>query len=477
MGLLNNARWVAMSQAAKIGAQVVGMMVLARLVPPAEYGVMAMASVVTNFAMIFRDMGSSAAIIQRPVLDEKIKTTVFWFNVVVGVAISFVVVAISPLVSEIFHTPKLLNVLLLLALAFPVSSCGAAHQALLERESKFKIVARSEIIATLVGLVVAIAMGWWGMGVYSLVAQTLVMMGLSSLQLWIVSGWRPGGFTETSWQQLKSIFGFSSNLVGFNVINYFSRNADNMIIGHYLPAAILGAYSLAYRVMLFPLQSLTFVVSRSMYPLLAKQQTDSTLMKQTYLKVVAVIAALVAPMMGGMVMLREEFISLFLGNGWELSSVLLLWLAPTGFIQSILSTTGVVFMAKAATRTLMWLGVVGAVLQVGAFLLGIHGGVELMVKFYLVANMLNAVPVLVLCMRQMDGSISEIIKVIALPVFCSLVMVFSLHILISNIHVNNPAIPLIVGTISGAALYSLLYIGIGRGKSVEILNIIRRKKN
>ncbi|MFT4248562.1 MAG: lipopolysaccharide biosynthesis protein [Pseudomonas sp.] len=473
MSLLNNARWVAMSQACKIGAQVVGMMVLARLVAPDEYGLMAMAAVVTNFAIIFRDMGSSAAIIQRQVLDDETKTTVFWFNICVGTTIAVVVVAIAPWMVQIFNAPRLFGVLLLMALAFPISSCTAAHQALLERESKFKAVARVEIISTMVGLVVAIAMGWAGMGVYSLVAQTLIMMGLSSLQLWLISDWHPGGFRQASWPCLRSIFGFSSNLVGFNIINYFSRNADNIIIGHYFAAAVLGAYSLAYRVMLFPLQSLTFVVSRSMYPLLSKQQSNMPLMRQTYLKVVAVIAALVAPMMAGMLVLREQFIELFLGKGWELSSLLLLWLAPTGFIQSILSTTGVVFMATAATRTLMMLGVVGAVLQVGAFMLGIHGGVELMVKFYLLANIVNAVPVLILCMKQLEGTALDLIRVTWVPVVSAIVMAFFVDMLENVTNLGNSAIVLSVGAFGGLVFYMALYFILDRRTACEMLSSLR----
>lgn len=477
MGVLNNARWVALSQITKIAAQVIGMVVLARLVSPAEYGVMAMAAVITNFAMIFRDMGSSAALIQRPKLDEQVKTTVFWFNIAVGIGIAILVVLVSPVVVAIFHTPKLLGVLLLLAFSFPISSVGASHQALLERESKFKTVARIEVAATLIGLLIAILLAWLGMGVYSLVAQTLVMMSLSSLQLWTASGWRPQGVKHASWLHLKSILGFSSNLVGFNIINYFSRNADNIIIGHFFSAAILGAYSLAYRVMLFPLQSLTFVVARSMYPLLAKQQSDSGLMKQTYLKVVSVIAALVAPMMGGMVVLRSEFIELFLGKGWELSAMLLLWLAPTGFIQSILSTTGVIFMAKAATRTLMWLGLVGAVLQVGAFLLGVGSGLETMVKFYLVANIINAIPVLVLCMRQMEGTILDVLKVIWVPVLSALAMVAFLHFSLGMLHFSSSAVALVAGGFAGLIFYSALYFVLDRKRAFELIAVFQRKKN
>ncbi|MEN5118115.1 lipopolysaccharide biosynthesis protein [Luteimonas sp. TWI662] len=476
MGVLSNTRWVGLSQGTKIGAQVVGMVVLARLLSPKEYGIMAMAAVVTNLAIVFRDMGSSAAIIQKQELSQEVKTAVFWFNIAVGLLISLIVLATAPLMAGLFSTQELTPVLMLLALAFPLSSSSAVHQALLERNSSFKTVARIEISSIATGLVIALGMAATGFGVYSLVAQTLITVGLTSLQLWHASHWRPASLRKCSWSELRSILGFSSHLVGFNVVNYLARNSDNIVVGRYFGQDVLGAYALAYRVMLFPLQSLTFVVSRSLYPVLSRQQNQRPEMRRTYLTVVTVVATLVAPMMGGMLVLRESFIQVFLGDGWELSSQLLFWLAPTGFIQSLLSTTGVVFMATGATRTLLVLGIVGAILQIGAFVLGANYGVLPMAKLYLVANVLNAIPVMALCMRQLEGSWLDLLKPTLIPIASAISMIVALVALDDLLSRSGDYGKVSIGALVGALVYGTTYLMIGRRQAAALTSLARNRK-
>lgn len=123
-----------------------------------------------------------------------------------------------------------------------------------------------------------------GLGVFSLAIQAIVLNLISTLLFWKASSRRPSVKIFIRAEDVRSIFGFSSNLALFNFINYFSRNADNFIIGKFMSAAILGSYNLAYRIMLFPLQSLTFVASRSLYPVLSTYQDDNYKIKNTYYK-------------------------------------------------------------------------------------------------------------------------------------------------------------------------------------------------
>jgi len=422
VGIISNAKWVTASQVVRVSTQVLGVMILARLLSPTEYGLMAMALVVMNFAMIFKDLGTSAAIIQKAELSEQTKTATFWFNLALGIAIAVAVLALAPALSQLFRQQKLTPVLSVLAFVFPLSSAGAVHQALLERESKFSAVARVEIFSSTAGLLVAIVLAMLGAGVYSLVLQVFTSSVLTSILLWTASGWRPNGIRSFTREQLKPIVGFGSNLAGFNTINYFSRNADGLIIGHFMTAAILGAYSLAYRIMLFPLQSMTFVASRSLYPILSKRQNSPADILPTYLKLIRVVACLVAPMMAGMVVVRKDFITIFIGEGWDLSADILLWLAPTGFLQSIVSTTGLIFMSTGRVKLLLRISIFNAVTQVGSFLIGSQHDIVTLSALYLVANVVNFVPNMMLCMKAIEGGISQIFSGILPSVFCAIAM-------------------------------------------------------
>src|SRR5690606_31881064 len=143
----------------------------------------------------------------------------------------------------------------------------------------------------------------------------------------------------------KGLLHFSGNLTAFNLINYFARNADAMFIGNLLGTAVLGAYSLANRIMLLPMQSLAFVSSRSLYPIMSRQQSQLNDMRALYLHSVGVIATLVSPLMLGLAVISDEFVHLAFGEGWSTVSILLQWLAPTAIAQALVATTGTVFMA------------------------------------------------------------------------------------------------------------------------------------
>ncbi|WPI72082.1 lipopolysaccharide biosynthesis protein [Klebsiella pneumoniae] len=388
MSLLSNAKWNMASQIFKVLTQIINLVYLAKIIPPEEYGLMAMAMVVFNFGVLLRDLGTSAAIIQRKELSDSLINTIFWLNLFMGIGLAAVVSIFSPVISDIYEQPKLTLVLILLGLTFPLSSSASAHLALLERDSQFKRISIIEVTSALVSLIVAIAMANFGFGVYSLVAQALTLNLMSTIQYWVVSEWRPSIVKFINADELKGLFSFSANLSLFNFVNYFSRNADSFIIGKFMTVTILGSYNLAYRIMLFPLQSLTFVTTRSLYPILSRVQDDNQEIEGIYLNCVFFITLITMPLMGGVALYSEPFIRLVFGPQWHLSADILRLLAPTAIIQAILSTTGSVFMAKGKTNVLMKLGIIGAILQVGSFLIGVNYSISTFSFLYLIANIL-----------------------------------------------------------------------------------------
>ncbi|MDK7031540.1 MULTISPECIES: MOP flippase family protein [Klebsiella] len=438
MGILSNTKWVAVSQLFKIGVQLLNIVVLARLIPPSEYGLMAMALVVTNFATLVRDLGTSAAIIQRKDLSNRTINAIFWLNVSMGLGIGVMIVILSPLISFLFHEKKLISVLCLLAISFPLASSSSSHLALLERESKFRSIAFIEITSSATAVSFAIMLAYLNWGVYSLVGQAISLSAMSTIQLWKKSKWRPDLKKIFDWNEIKSLIGFSGNLTLFNFINYFSRNADSMIIGHYMSSAILGAYSLAYRVMLFPIQNLTFVITRALFPVFSSYQDDNVKLKHAYLNIIYYILLLVLPLMIGLMALNKPFVKLVFGDRWHETALILAWLAPTGIIQAVLSTSGTIFMAKAKTNILMKLGIVGAILQVGAFIIGAQYDIITFAKLYFFANVLNFFPVMLCVMSCINGSIFELFRKIIPLLICAIGLFFSItHLIVKLPYFSN----------------------------------------
>jgi len=420
MTVKKNVKWVALSQASKVILQLLSLTILTRLITPDQYGIMAMAMVVTNFALIFRDLGTSSAIIQRKKLTPEIVSSVFWLNMFMGTGICLLLIIISPYISSLFKQGLLDVILIILSLSFPISSLGAVHQALLERESKFKLIAAIEISSSTLGLVIAVASAYIGAGVYSLVFQTLTSCVISTSAYWLFNDFRPK--FAISKNDLKSLISFSGNLTLFNLINYFSRNVDSIIIGRKFSAIVLGSYSLSYRIMLFPIQSLSIVAARSLYPVMSKNQDDLGEIKNLFFKTLTVIASVTAPMMFGLVVIRESFVNVVFGNQWEIVPSLILWMAPIGFIQSLLSVTGSVMVAQGKTALQMYLGLLSSVLSVSAFIIGAWFSIYMLAKLYLLANVISGLISLYVCTRSIKASFYELITNISAPLISAMCM-------------------------------------------------------
>ncbi len=157
-------KWTAVSQVSRLGAQLLGVLVLARLLPPSDFGLVAMASVATGFASLFRDFGTAAAIIQRQDPNPKLFDSVFWLNVVFGVGLAVILGLLAPMIAIGFDEPRLKMVLWTLLLTFPIASLGTVHQALMEKASRFRPLAMIESMAAFVSLAGAVlsALAGWG---------------------------------------------------------------------------------------------------------------------------------------------------------------------------------------------------------------------------------------------------------------------------------------------------------------------------
>ncbi|MDE1512176.1 lipopolysaccharide biosynthesis protein [Serratia nevei] len=456
MSVLSNAKWITLSQMGKVFTQLMSMFVLARLLPPSEFGLMAMALVVINFSLLIRDLGTSAAIIQHNELKDSTTNAIFGLNITMGTVIAIVIALFSPLIAAAFKEPRLTDVLLLLCISFPIASSGSTHLALLERNSKFMIVSLIELSAGILALIAAIILAYMGVGVYSLVFSNLLTAIISTSLLWMKSGWRPKITQIFNKKELKTIFSFSSNLTLFNFVNYFSRNADSMFIGRFMNANILGAYSLAYRIMLFPLQNLTFIASRSLFPIMSRQQDNVLEVKKLFLKSIDVISFIVFPLMVGLATLREPFFNIAFGPEWALSATIMLWLAPTGVVQSLTSSTGAVLMSKGRSGMLLMLGILGMLLMISAFIIGVQFDITTLTMLYFFANVVNFIPAMSITMRLLEGSLFEVLARLIGPAFCSGIMCAALywlqHISPLGFAINN-IFSLIGASLFGGAVY------------------------
>jgi len=469
MSAASNARWVATIQFARVGVQLLSLVFLSRLLSRDDFGLLAMATVVTNFAMLMRDLGTAAAVIQRPRIDVGMLDTAFWMSCVTGVVLGAAVLASAPIAAAFMQAPRLEGLLSMLAIVFPISGMTIVQQAVLERAGRFAVIARIEITSVLAGFAIALLAADRGAGPYSLVLQTITVACLTTLQLHLTSSWRP----RWSWdrQQLRELWRFGGSLSGFNIINYFARNADSMIVGRTLGAASLGAYSLAYRIMLFPLYNLTFVATRALFPVMSRRQADAGQVADLYLRTLSVIAFFTAPLMTGLFVLREPFVDVLLGERWSVVIELIAWLAPVGFIQSLVSPSGSVFTALGRTDIQLKLGIAAALTHILAFVIGVRWGIAGLARCYLLANVLTAVATMLLTMRLLNHTPWRLVAALHRPIAIALIMGLCVSVASDGFAHSLPQAVQLACFASGGAL---LYFAVARYAASTLEREVRR---
>ena len=474
MSALSNARWLILIQAYKIILQLLSMGILARLLPPSDYGLIAMAWTATNFATLLRDLGTTSAIIQKNELTEQIKSTIFWMQMALGLFLCIILIAFSGVIAKAFNELKLQTILSLLAITFPLGGISAVHQAMLERESSFRVLARIEIVASSSGLFVAIISAYLGAGVYSFVWQSFVITLLYVIQSTLAYTWRPLMVWDR--QAIRQIFGYSSNLSAYNFISFFTRNADSLIIGRYLGATALGTYSMAYKLMLFPLQNLTTVANRALFPVMSRQQDSNSELASLYVRVVAMVAAISTPMMAGLFILREPFTKMVFGGQWGDVAHIIVWLAPVGALQSIVNTTVTVYTAKGRTDILFRTGLLSAIITVCAFFGGLSRGVVGVALFYCFANMLIFVPQTYFACRLISLPYRTFLRGLAPPLICTAIMSPVVFYGYQNLLFLGDIPASVISTGIGALSYFICYLVFFREGMLKLLQVVLGNK-
>ena len=403
--VLSGTKWVAFANLFKQLLQVLSLIVFARLLTPDDFGLFAILMIFVNFLLMFTDMGTAAALIHIKNPSQKLLSSIFFFNLFVGTVLCLLLVLLSGPIALFFENPPLKELLGLISINFVIVSLGIVQKARYEKELDFKSLTLIESASVLIGIAAGITAAFKGLGVYSLVIQTLTTSTLAVLLIWIIAKWRPLFYFSLS--DIKSIWGYTANLTTFNFVNYFARNADNFLIGKFLSSSALGVYSLAYSIMLYPLQNISRVLLRILFPAFSHIQDDNEKFKKAYLRTIFFIALVSFPVMVGLIVTADTLVSLLFGDKWENLAIILMILAPVGILQSIGTTNGSIYMAKGNTSLLLKVGIWSTIVTILFFIGGIFFGVEGVALSYLLSNLVLFYPVFKVSWEQIGLSVSE----------------------------------------------------------------------
>lgn len=343
--------------------------ILARLLSPDDFGIVAIATVIISFFAIFTDMGLSPAIIQNKALTQDDLTNIYSFTFWTGIAVALLFFIASWPISAYYDSPILRTLCQLLSINLFFASVNIVPGALFYKNKEFKFIAiRSFVIQITAGTGAVIA-ALSGAGLYALLITPIV----SSILIYIISFHRyPQHLRMTlGLSSIRKIFSYSVYQFLFNVICYFSRNLDKLLIGKHMGMSDLGYYEKSYRLMMLPLQNITQVVTPVMHPIFSDFQDDKMKLATSYERIIRFLAFIGLPLSVLLFFTAEEVTLIIFGNQWLPSVAVFRILALSVGIQIILSSSGSIFQAAGDTRSLFICGLFSSTLNVAGIVLGI----------------------------------------------------------------------------------------------------------
>lgn len=384
---------------------------LARLLLPTDYGLVAMVTSFTGFILIFKDLGMSQAIIQKDGLTQRIVSMVFWFNFYVSIALAGLILLIGPLLVMFYDEPKLLYISAIYAMTAIFGGLSTQQSALLSRQMRFKDLSSITMQASFFSLLPALYMAYMGMGYWALVAINVLNSAVTMILLWRRCNWRPD-FVRID-KSIKEFVGFGAGISGFNMINYFARNLDNILIGKFLGSGPLGLYSKAYQLLMLPITQLRDPLNSVGIPALSSLYHKHEQYRKYYKEYLFLLSFFSMPIVVFLFISSEPLILFLLGPNWIEASEVFSLLAITAFIQPIASTRGMVMISSGhSTRYFFW-GLWNAVFVTIAFVVGIQWGLNGLAIAYAIVNYLILIPSLYYCFHSTPIKVKDFFRTIS----------------------------------------------------------------
>ncbi len=360
------------AQALKSLLMVGSTVVLARLLTPEDFGLVAMVTAVTGFLSMFKDMGLAMVTVQREEITHRQVSALFWINAALGLAITLVLAGLSWGLAWFYGQPEVMWIAIVLALSFMVDGLTVQHEALMRRQMRYRALAVVEVISVAAGVAAALILAWQGFGFWALVANLVVFSAVNLVIVWLVFPWRPAmpAKAEEMWELLR----FGANLTGFSFVNYFARNLDDVLIGRFHGANELGLYQKAYEILMVPITQINRPASRVAIPALSRLVGEPERYRKAYMRILEKLLLVTMPL-GALLILSADWVVLtILGDQWTAAAVIFAALGVSIFAQAIGNTTGWLFISQDRTDEMFRWGFIGAATAIASFVIGLPWG-------------------------------------------------------------------------------------------------------
>jgi PST family polysaccharide transporter len=428
-------------------------MVLARLLDPKDFGLVGMVTAATGVFNIFKDAGLSLVTIQRTTVTNEEISTLFWLNMLVGLILGVLSLAMAPILVMFYHESALLWVTAALATGFIFNAAGVQHSALLQRDLRFGTLSTVEILAQLASTTSGIILALGGYGYWALVVMAIINPAVSTAILWSTTGWLPGRPHRGVGVGSMVRFGGTATLNG--LVTYTSYNIEKVLLGRLWGAEALGIYGRASQLIAIPSENLNAAIGGVLFSALSRLQDDPGRFKNYFLKSYFLLLSLTIPSTIACALFADDIVFLVLGPKWIDAAVIFQLLTPAIIVLALINPTYWLVVSLGMPERSLKMALVIAPLVILAYVFGLPYGPRGVAIGYSAAMTLWVVPHLAWCMHGTRISLRDLLPAIGRPFASVLVAVVVTYIAQSF---YGPTVAPLPRLMLGGVILALVYL-------------------
>jgi len=454
--------------------------VLARLLEPSDFGLIAIVMVIVSLATVFSDIGLGGALIQRKKLHQIHYSSVFFFNVLAGSFLTLVTYFSAPWIATFYENEQLLPVIQAASFLFVISAFHAVQTVILKKELKYEILTKVNVTASIASGVIGVALAFGGAGVWSLLAQLISREIIINIVIWSKTSWIPK--LAFSFKALKQLWSYGLNMFLAEMLDTLYEKADYLIIGKLFPAATLGFFHQAKQLNQFVTEYSAGSLMSVLFPVLSKIQNDLPKFQRVVIKSAGVISFVSFLLLGGLYLVADELIVLLLGEKWVSSVFYFKIILLSGFAYPISALMVNVLSSRGKSKAFLRLEIYKKIIQTANFYILYAFGIEAFLYSLIVSSILGTSLNIYFATREINLPFFSIVRPVIVQAMIAVSIVVVIQFATSHLQLADFLIMLLKGL-----LFLLAYIHINwlfKVKSFEyikeqfksILEILKRRK-
>lgn len=450
------------------------MIVLARLLDPYEFGLVAMVTAITGIMAMFASAGLAAAAVQARTISTEQISTLFWINLLIGIALAALCCALAPVLVAFYDEPRLFWLTILLAPSFLLASAGVQHLAILQREMRYGTLTLVEFIGQLMGLVAGVTLALAGYRYWALVGAAFFTQFGTTCGMWAATGWWPR--RRSSIGEILPLLRVGSTITLNTMATYVGFNFEKVLIGRSWGAEGLGNYGRAYQLISVPIDNLSNAIGGVAFSALARVQDDPSRLRSYFLKGYCLLVSMAVPLALGLCLFADRIFLVLFGPKWLEAAAIFRLLTPTVLVFSMINPFGWLLFATGRQGRSLKIALAMGALVIAACMIGLPYGPRGVATAYSVAVMLWFVPHVFWCTRGTPISPRDLLPAIGRPFLAGFVAGATTLLLISQVHARAPLLEMLLGGTIMMVVYGVMILGVlGQGHFyMELLRGLRK---